>query len=229
MTGLAETGAVMRKAFTLVRFVHRRAPRFDGAVSLTAWHSRSSGRGRSESGTTAWLDGLPTLADYLHGAGYSAAMCGKWHCGAGEKPKSGFDYGTAPWRKTPKYSTMTHKYSDQAGWSKGKATIRKSSLTPRLTSCAIVTLGSHSSSLLDTRPRTIPGSIAKTGWSRIIRDATFRDIPDDMPYAMAKRAHIPSRRTNQREALAQYYASSDDDRRRGRAGTGRVGCARGAR
>ena len=54
---------------------------------------------------TAWLAGIPTLGDFLHEAGYTTALCGKWHCGAGEAPKSGFEYWYSAWRKTPKYNS----------------------------------------------------------------------------------------------------------------------------
>ena len=108
MTSLAETGAVMRKAFTPCPVCSpARASFWTGLYPSQHGIHDHQAENDPEVGATAWLDSVPTLAEHLHDAGYSTAMCGKWHCGAGEKPKSGFDYRYSSWRKTPKNTTMT--------------------------------------------------------------------------------------------------------------------------
>ena len=171
-------------------------------------------------GATAWLDGVPTLAEYLQGAGYSTAMCGKWHCGAGEKPKSGFDYWYSSWRKTPKYSTMTHKYSDQ-----GRVVERQGYDTQIITDAAIDFLRNRD----PRKPFFLFVGYATTHnpWinceDRLVshyRHATFRDIPDDKPYAYGEVGTHPIAPDDPKEALAQYYASAtmiDDEMRKGSA------------
>ena len=208
MTGLAETGAVMRKAFTPCPVCSpARASFWTGLYPSQHGIHDHLAEDDPEVGTTAWLDGLPTLADYLHGAGYSTAMCGKWHCGAGEKPKSGFDYWYSSWRKTPKYSTMTHKYSDQ-----GRVVERQGYDTQIITDAAIDFLRNRD----PRKPFFLFVGYATTHnpWinreDRLVshyRDATFRDIPDDMPYAYGEAGTHPIAPDEPREALAQYYAS----------------------
>src|SRR5699024_6944433 len=39
-----------------------------------------------------YLDGIPTLAGELNGAGYRCAMVGKWHVGYSHDPAPGYDY-----------------------------------------------------------------------------------------------------------------------------------------
>ena len=208
ISGLAETGAVMRKAFTPCPVCSpARASFWTGLYPSQHGIHDHLAEDDPEVGATAWLDGVPTLADYLHGAGYNTAMCGKWHCGAGEKPKSGFDYWYSAWRKTPKYSTMTHKYSDQ-----GRVVERQGYDTQVITNAAIDFLRNRDS----RKPFFLFVGYATTHnpWinreDRLVshyRDATFRDIPDDMPYAFGEAGTHPVAPDDPKEALAQYYAS----------------------
>ncbi len=156
---------------------------------------------------TPWLQDSPTLADYLRAAGYSVAMCGKWHCGAGEKPKVGFDYWYSSWRKTPKYSAMTHKYSDQ-----GKVVERSGYDTQIISDAAINFLRQRD----DRKPFLLFIGYATTHNPWINRDqetvaryrnARFQHIPADSPYAFGAPGTHPAAPKNPREALAQYYAS----------------------
>ena len=78
ISGLAETGAVMRNAFTPCPVCSpARASFWTGLYPSQHGIHDHLAEDDPDVGATAWLDGLPTLADYLHGAGYSTAMCGK--------------------------------------------------------------------------------------------------------------------------------------------------------
>ena len=156
---------------------------------------------------TAWLAGIPTLADQLRDAGYTTALCGKWHCGAGELPKSGFDYWYSAWRKTPKYFGMTNKYSDQ-----GRVVERRGCDSRIITEAAI--------DFLRARDRDKPFFLfigyatTHNPWinrpERLVshyRNASFRDIPDDEAYPFGQPGTHPIAPADPREALAQYYAA----------------------
>ncbi len=205
---LAETGAVMENAFTPCPVCSpARASFWTGLYPSQHGVHDHLAEDEPEVRETAWLDGIPTLADYLREAGYSAAMCGKWHCGAGETPKSGFDYWYSSWRKTPKYSAMTHKYSDQ-----GQVVERAGYDTRIITDAAI--------DFLRGRDRENPFFLfigyatAHNPWinrdEELVagyRKASFDDIPDDSPYAFGEPGTHPVAPDDPKEALAQYYAS----------------------
>ena len=131
---------------------------------------------------TAWLAGIPTLGDFLHEAGYTTALCGKWHCGAGEAPKSGFEYWYSAWRKTPKYDSLTNRYCDQ-----GKVVERSGYDTQIISDAAIDFLRKRDAE----KPFFLFIGYATTHnpWinraERLVshyRKATLHDIPHDLPY-----------------------------------------------
>ena len=96
---LAETGAVMQNAFTPCPVCSpARASFWTGLYPSQHGIHDHLAEDDEDVQFTDWLADMPTLADYLHDAGYTTALCGKWHCGAGEIPKSGFDYWYSAWR-----------------------------------------------------------------------------------------------------------------------------------
>lgn len=208
ISSLAETGAVMDKAFTPCPVCSpARASFWTGLYPSQHGVHDHLAEDDPQVGATAWLQGIPTSAEYLRDAGYSAAMCGKWHCGAGETPKSGFDYWYSSWRKTPKYSTMTNTYSDQ-----GRVLERAGYDTRIITDAAIDFLRGRDKE----KPFFLFIGYATTHNPWINRDeelvsryraARFVDIPDDSPYAFGEPGTHPVAPDDPWEALAQYYAS----------------------
>lgn len=208
LTHLAEIGVLMRNAFTPCPVcsparasfwtglfpsqhgIHDHLAEHDGAVQ-----------------ETNWLAGIPTLADHLRDAGYTTALSGKWHCGTGETPKSGFDYWYSGWRKTPKYFSLSNKYSDQ-----GRVVERRGYDTQIFTDAAIDFLRARDRE----RPFFLFIGYAATHnpWinrpERLVshyRKASFHDIPDDIPHPFSHPGTHPVAPDNPQEALAQYYAS----------------------
>lgn len=208
ISALAETGAVMTNAFTPCPVCSpARASFWTGLYPSQHGVHDHLAEDDPEVGATAWLQGIPTLADYLRDAGYSAAMCGKWHCGAGEMPKSGFDYWYSSWRKTPKYGTMTHKYSDQ-----GQVVQRTGYDTGIITDAAIDFLRGRDGEkpfflFIGYATTHNPWINRDEGLVARYRNASFADIPDDSPYAFGEPGRHPVAPGDPREALAQYYAS----------------------
>ncbi len=156
---------------------------------------------------TDWLAGVPTLADYLQGAAYQTALCGKWHCGAGERPKPAFDYWYSAWRKTPKYFSLRNKYSDN-----GRVLERTGYDTDIITEAALNFLRRRDCD----RPFFLYIGYATTHnpWInrqeklvRQYRQASFCDIPADKPYPFGAAGRHPVAPADPREARAQYYAS----------------------
>lgn len=208
ISDLAATGAVMDNAFTPCPVCSpARASLWTGLFPSQHGIHDHLAEDDPQVGATAWLRGMPTLAEYLRAAGYSAAMCGKWHCGAGETPKAGFDYWYSSWRKTPKYNAMTHKYSDQ-----GRVVERAGYDTRIITDAAIDFLSGRD----EDQPFFLFIGYATTHNPWINRDqglvagyrqASFDDIPDDSPYAFGAPGRHPVAPDDPEEALAQYYAS----------------------
>ena len=155
-----------------------------------------------------WLDGLPTLAQHLHEAGYETALCGKWHCGLGEVPKPGFDYWFSAWRQTPKYFSLTSKYSDH-----GDVQEITGYDTQIITDAAVRFLRQRNAE----KPFFLFVGFATTHnpWinrpERLVnhyrQQASFRDIPDEAPYPFGAAGYHPAKPDDPREATAQYYAS----------------------
>ncbi len=205
---LADAGAVMENAFTPCPVCSpARASFWTGLYPSQHGVHDHLAEDDPEVGATPWLQGIPTLADYLRDAGYISAMCGKWHCGAGETPKSGFDYWHSSWRKTPKYSAMTHKYSDQ-----GQVVERTGYDTRIITDAAIDFLRRRDGE----RPFFLFIGYATTHNPWInreeelvarYRNASFDDIPDDSPFAFGEPGTHPVAPDDPGEARAQYYAS----------------------
>ena len=208
ITHLAETGAVIRNAFTPCPVCSpARASFWTGLYpSQHGIHDHLAENDEAVQ-RTAWLAGIPTLGDFLHDAGYTTGLCGKWHCGAGESPKSGFDYWYSAWRKTPKYNSLINKYSDQ-----GRVVERSGYDTQIISDAAIEFLRKREAE----KPFFLFVGYATTHnpWinrpERLVshyRKATFRDIPSDTPYAFGEAGTHPVAPEDPREALAQYYAS----------------------
>ncbi len=206
---LAETGAVMQNAFTPCPVCSpARASFWTGLYP--SQHGIHDHLAEDDEAVlrSDWLANIPTLADHLHESGYSSAMSGKWHCGAGEVPKPGFDYWYSAWRKTPKYDSLTNKYSDQ-----GKVVERSGYDTRIITDAAI--------DFLRTRRRDQPFFLfvgyatTHNPWinrpERLVshyRKAGFDDIPADSQYPFGEIGTHPVAPDDPQEALAQYYASA---------------------
>lgn len=208
LSHLAETGLVMRNAFTPCPVCSpARASFWTGLYPSQHGVHDHLAEDDVAAQATDWLAGMPTLAENLHEAGYTTALCGKWHCGAGEIPKPGFDFWYSAWRKTPKYFSHTNKYSDQ-----GRVVERRGSDTRIISEAAI--------DFLRTREQEKPFFLfigyatTHNPWinrpERLVaryRKATFADIPDDRPYPFGAAGTHPLAPAEPREALAQYYAS----------------------
>ncbi len=208
LTGLAETGVLMRNAFTPCPVCSpARASFWTGLYpSQHGVHDHLAEDDRAVQETN-WLAGIPTLADQLREAGYTTALCGKWHCGAGETPKSGFDYWYSGWRKTPKYFSLANKYSDH-----GRVVERRGYDTKIFTDAAVDFLRARD----HERPFFLFVGYTATHNPWInrpeplvsqYRKASFRDIPNDIPYPFGQPGTHPPAPQDAQEALAQYYAS----------------------
>ncbi|MDE2638706.1 MAG: sulfatase-like hydrolase/transferase [Chloroflexota bacterium] len=208
LTRLAETGVLMRNAFTPCPVCSpARASFWTGLYPSQHGVHDHLAEDDPEVQQTNWLAGIPTLADHLRDAGYTTALAGKWHCGSGEIPKSGFDYWFSGWRKTPKYFSLGNKYSDQ-----GRVVERRGYDTQIFTDAAVNFLRARD----QARPFFLFIGYAATHnpWinrpERLVshyRKASFRDIPDDIPYPFGRPGTHPAPPQDPREALAQYYAS----------------------
>ena len=208
LSHLAETGALMQNAFTPCPVCSpARASFWTGLYPSQHGVHDHLAEDDPAVQRTDWLAGIPTLADYLQGGGYTTALCGKWHCGAGEAPKPGFDYWYSAWRKTPKYFSLTNKYSDQ-----GRVIERPGYDTGIISEAAI--------DFLRGRDRDKPFFLfvgyaaTHNPWinrpERLVshyRKASFRDIAVDIPYPFGRPGSHPVAPEDPREALAQYYAS----------------------
>ncbi len=208
LTQLARTGALMRNAYTPCPVCSpARASFWTGLYPSQHGLHDHLAEDDPEVQATAWLAGIPTLADRLRDSGYTTALCGKWHCGSGEVPKSGFDFWYSAWRKTPKYFSLQSKYSDQ-----GRVVERRGTDSRIISDAAI--------DFLRARDRSKPFFLfigyatTHNPWinrpERLVsgyRRASFNDIPDDAPYPFGEPGTHPIAPADPREALAQYYAS----------------------
>lgn len=156
---------------------------------------------------TDWLAGIPTLAEHLQAAGYTTALCGKWHCGSGDIPKPGFDFWYSAWRKTPKNFGSSNLYSDQ-----GSALSRRGQDTRIINEAALDFLRNREAS----KPfflfvgYTTTHNPWRSRAERLVahyRRADFRDIPRDAPYPFGEVGDRPSPPLDPHEARAQYYAA----------------------
>ena len=208
LTYLAETGAQMHNAFTPCPVCSpARASFWTGLYPSQHGVHDHLAEDDAPVQATDWLRDMPTLAEFLQGAGYQTALAGKWHCGAGETPKPGFDYWYSAWRKTPKNFGGSNRYSDQ-----GKVTERRGQDTRVINEAAL--------DFLRQRDRDKPFFLfvgyatTHNPWinraERLVshyRKRSFRDIPSDAPYPFGAPGNHPPAPDDPRETLAQYYAA----------------------
>ncbi|MCY4466323.1 MAG: sulfatase-like hydrolase/transferase [Chloroflexi bacterium] len=205
---LAETGAQMNKAFTPCPVCSpARASFWTGLYPSQHGVHDHLAEDDAAVQATDWLADIPTLAERLQAAGYSTALCGKWHCGAGESPKSGFDYWYSAWRRTPKNFGRSNLYSDQ-----GLMRSRRGQDTRIINEAALDFLRNRDTG----KPFFLFVGYATTHnpWidraERLVahyRHADFRDIPHDLPYPFGIFGDRPSPPADAHEARAQYYAA----------------------
>ena len=156
---------------------------------------------------TNWLADMPTLAQRLQAAGYATALCGKWHCGAGESPKAGFDYWYSAWRKTPKNYGGSNLYSYQ-----GVVHSRRGQDSRIINEAALGFLRNRDAKkpfflFVGYATTHNPWRDRAERWVAQYRRADFCDIPDDLPYPFGEVGDHPSPPADPHEARAQYYAA----------------------
>ncbi len=205
---LAETGALMQQAFTPSPVCSpARASFWTGLYPSAHGVHDHLAEDDPAVAATPWLRALPTLAQRLQAAGYTTALCGKWHCGSGEQAKPGFDFWRSAWRKTPKYHNPRNKYIEN-----GRVVERAGSDVLHISDAAIDFLRARDRD----RPFFLFVGYATTHnpWinrpERLVahyRRAAFDDIADDAPYPFGEPGTHPAAPADQREARAQYYAS----------------------
>jgi choline-sulfatase len=210
---LAQTGVTMMNAFTPTPVCSpARASFWTGLYPSQHGIHDHIAEDDDDVEITPWMENIPTLATYLQESGYYTGLCGKWHCGAGEEHKLGFDYWYSAWRKTPKYYTPTSKYSDH-----GNVIELGGYDTQIITDGAIRFLRERD----EERPffLFVGYATAHSPWmnraERLVshyRNASFTDIPDDIPYPFGRSKPEGHKIENtapkaNREKLAQYYAS----------------------
>ncbi len=208
MNYLAETGIVMQKAFTPCPVCSpARASFWTGLYP--SQHGIHDHLAEDDPATQAtdWLAGQSLLADRLKSAGYTTALCGKWHCGSGEIPKTGFDFWHSAWRKTPKYHSDANLYSEQ-----GRVVERSGTDTRIISEAAIQFLRERDWDkpfflFIGYAATHNPWINRSERLAAQYRKASFSDIPADVPYPFGEMGRHPAAPENPREALAQYYAS----------------------
>jgi choline-sulfatase len=205
---LAATGTRMANAFTPTPVCSpSRACFFTGTTSSQHGVHDFIDPQNPETDGREWLHGQVTLPELLHDAGYTTALCGKWHLGSPATRRPGFDYwyeqeqpGGAetahvdgPWK--PRAETET--YDRHAIVDRAVDFLRQRDATkPFFLFVGLYT--THSPW------RGHPERIVSQ-----YRTCTFDDIPADAAYPFGRRAAesiMPDLRDH-RETRAQYYAS----------------------
>ena len=208
MDHLAATGVRMTRAFTTC------------PVSSPARASFFTGRLPSQHGIHDWLferelpyadhpglRGQRTIAQLLHNAGYTTALCGKWHCGDDAIVQPGFDRWFAHLRQGPHCGDVP--FSDQ-----GEQVVKHSQLSDAVTDDAVRFLRSRDRDrpfflcvgYVDTHTphRDHPPRLVER-----YRQCTFDDIPDESPADCHGTVVIPwpDNEVIRRDQLANYYAA----------------------
>ena len=208
LTHLARTGAAMQNAFTPCPVCSpARASFWTGLYPSQHGIHDHLAEDDAAVQETDWLAGETLLTQDLKAAGYITALCGKWHCGSGEKPKAGFDHWYSAWRKTPKYHNASNLYSEQ-----GRVIDKRGTDTNIISDAAIDFLRTRQ---LDAPFFLFVGYAATHNpWmnrpERLVasyRESSFDDIPSDLAYTFGQPGAHPIAPADTREALAQYYAS----------------------
>ncbi|MYD09244.1 MAG: sulfatase-like hydrolase/transferase [Chloroflexi bacterium] len=208
LTHLAQSGVLMQNAFTPCPVCSpARASFWTGLYPSQHGVHDHLAEDSADVQATDWLAGMTTLAQRLQSAGYTTALTGKWHCGAGEIPKPGFDFWHSAWRKTPKYDSPINRYSDQ-----GAVVERRGTDTQIITDAAV--------DFLRARDRDAPFFLfvgyaaTHNPWinrpERLVtgyRLARFNDIPVEAAWPFGGAGSHPLAPADPREARAQYYAS----------------------
>ncbi|MFK4805043.1 sulfatase [Microbacterium sp. ZW CA_36] len=208
---LANTGVVYENAYTTSPVCSpARASFFTGRLpSQHGVHDYLSSAD-PEVRDVSWLAGENLLPEVLQGNGYVTALSGKWHLGREEEVPRGFDYWycrsapvseasayRSPWPLTP---SAERAYNRQAITDHGVEFLRQHDREQPFF-LVIGHLATHS-------PWTdVPDRLVDQ-----YRDATFRDIPQDVtyPFGRQRSESLYSSRNDPREALAQYYGAVTD-------------------
>jgi arylsulfatase A-like enzyme len=161
-----------------------------------------------------WLEGQTLISDLLKKAGYHTGLVGKWHCGEGRYPHSGFDYWFSYWA-----AQYPHKGKQQFS-DNGSYTQEEGFQSPFFSERAISFLRSHYRDgatakqpfflfvgYTDTHsPHTnMPGNLVDE-----YKRATFRDIPREKFYKVHGVPLIPvsNDAAKERDKHEEYYASA---------------------
>ena len=208
LTYLAETGAQMENAFTPCPVCSpARASFWTGLYPSQHGVHDHLAEDDVAVGATDWLAGIPTLAQRLQAVGYETALCGKWHCGAGESPKDGFDYWYSAWRKTPKNFGGDNLYSDQ-----GVLRSRRGHDTRIINEAALDFLRNRNRDkpfflFVGYATTHSPWRDRSERWAAQYRNANFADMPDDAPYPFGEPTMRPGAPDDPQDTRAQYYAA----------------------
>ena len=205
---LAETGVQMNNAFTPCPVCSpARASFWTGLYPSQHGVHDHLAEDDAAVGATDWLAGIPTLAQRLQAVGYETALCGKWHCGAGESPKKGFDYWYSAWRKTPKNFGGENLYSEQ-----GAVRSRRGQDARIINEAALDFLRNRDAGkpfflFVGYATTHSPWRDRSERWAAQYRGASFDDIPDEAPYLFGEPTMRPGAPDDPQETRAQYYAA----------------------
>lgn len=149
-----------------------------------------------------------TLGERLQAVGYRTGICGKWHCGHPEYPRTGFDTWFTSLRGTNAVfgQQVFTDGENEVSWTGHQA--------PRLTERALQFMREPQDQpwflFVGYTDTHTPHKGAPETWAGYYRhNASFRDIPNvptTEEHGEVNFAHAYARE-NERESLAQYYAA----------------------
>jgi arylsulfatase A-like enzyme len=156
-----------------------------------------------------WLEGELLLPEILAAHGYQTAYCGKWHLGQDDQHHAAFDYWFSISGDYPFRHNDTTRYCDN-----GTEHFIPGYTTRVITDHALTFLQDRDANrpFLLIVGYTATHSVWKGHPERLVsryRSSSFRDVPLDEIYPFGDQALESALvdRSNQREALAQYYAA----------------------